>query len=423
MLGVQLSSVIGLLERFIQVREYSVACAQQLESDDYCLQAAPFTSPPKWHLAHTTWFFETFLLKAYLAEYQTQSAVFPVLFNSYYNGIGEQFARPKRGLLSRPTIEEVLTYRKLVDEGVHELLSNESHPEWADIQSRLRLGLEHERQHQELFFTDIKYSLSQNPLYPCYCKPELVSPSENVSFVWRRFEGGLIECGGVDGGGSFCFDNELPHHRVWVEPFELANRLVTNREYQLFIDDGGYERSELWLSDGWAMVQSKNWISPLYWIEKCGEAMEYSLYGLIPLDPNVPVSHISAYEADAYARWSGARLASEFEWEHAVNTNLPEVNSANINWLHPQPPIDGKGLLQCYNACWQWTKSSYSPYPGYSPAEGAIGEYNGKFMANQLVLRGGSVVTHADHVRPTYRNFLYPCDRWQFTGIRLARDV
>ena len=406
---------------FRTTRDESVAFCAPLDVEDYALQADAFASPPKWHLAHTTWFFETFLLKPFARDYTTPEPLYEVLFNSYYNGIGEQFPRPRRGLLSRPTVAEVLDYRRQVDRAMQTLLAHADHPDRDEILARTRLGIEHERQHQELFFTDIKYSLSVNPLMPAYERRDPGVAAEPGPMRYLGYPGGIAEIG--FSGGSFCFDNELPRHRVFLEPFELADRLVTNAEYQAFIDDGGYRRPELWLSDGWATVVEQGWQAPLYWRERDGQAMEYTLGGLVARNPAAPVCHVSGYEADAFARWSGARLPTEQEWEFAAGTApAPDGGVADAQ-LHPQPAVPGSGLRQLYGQCWQWTGSAYSPYPGFARADGAIGEYNGKFMSNQWVLRGGSCVSRADHVRATYRNFFYPPDRWQFSGIRLARTA
>jgi ergothioneine biosynthesis protein EgtB len=409
----------ALTQRYRDTRAQSLAFCEPLATEDYGLQAEAFTSPPKWHLAHTTWFFETFLLKPFLEDYQTLEPRYEVMFNSYYNGIGEQHPRPKRGLLSRPTVAEVRDYRALVDEGIERLLAESDHPARDDILARVELGIEHECQHQELFFTDLKWSLAENPLLPTYvAQPEGDTP-EPVRQSWHPFDGGLVETG-FDGDG-FCFDNELPRHQVFVEPFALAGRLVTNGEFGIFIDDGGYQRPELWLADGWDAVQTQGWAAPYYWRERDGEALEYTLHGLqLRCDAN-PVCHVSGYEADAYARWANARLPTEHEWELAAADAPDPDGGMDSGHYHPRP-ARGEGLQQLYGDCWQWTRSAYGPYPGYRPSPGAIGEYNGKFMSSQWVLRGGSCVSKAAHVRASYRNFFYPPDRWQFSGIRLARD-
>jgi ergothioneine biosynthesis protein EgtB len=342
-----------------------------------------------------------------------------VLFNSYYNGIGKQFARARRGLLSRPLVSEVLAYREHVDKAMTQLLSDSSHPQYTTVVERCVLGLEHEMQHQELFFTDLKYSLGENPLAPAYLTADQpVVTTGEVPLRWIEGSSGIIEIG--HSSDSFCFDNELPRHKTYLQPFEMANRLVTNGEYQQFIDDGGYRRPELWLADGWSDLQLNQKQQPHYWLDRDGEALEFTLHGMRRRDPRQPVCHINGYEADAYARWAGARLPTEMEWE-SLAAGLPITGGGVDDGIfHPQA-ANGSGLLQLYGACWQWTQSAYSPYPGFSSAEGAIGEYNGKFMSNQWVLRGGSCVTRQQHLRHTYRNFFYPQDCWQFSGIRLAR--
>jgi ergothioneine biosynthesis protein EgtB len=417
-----MTSRLSLAERFSHTREQSVAACKLLSIEDYGLQAEDFTSPPKWHLAHTSWFFETFLLKPYLHGYQVLNEQYSYLFNSYYNGVGEQFPRPRRGLLSRPTVAQVLDYRHHVDHHLLQLLAREDHPERQEILRRCALGIEHEQQHQELFYTDLKYSLFCNPLYPVYC-PFLgdLAVSSGSAAGWQRYDGGLIDIG--HGGAGFAFDNEGPRHRFYLHPFELATRLVTNGEFLGFIEDGGYRNPELWLADGWAELQTSGWCRPHYWIEREGALLEYTLHGLLPLLPDQPVCHISAYEADAYARWAGGRLPTEMEWEAAAAGQAVDAAGVDDGVYQPQPCARGDGLHQLYGECWQWTSSAYHPYPGYAPAAGAIGEYNGKFMANQWVLRGGSCVSKAEHLRATYRNFFYPRDRWQFTGLRLARTL
>ncbi len=408
-----------LVAAFRLTRDRSVADCASLEPEDYALQAAVFASPPKWHLAHTSWFFETFLLKPFLADYQAIDDRYEVLFNSYYNGVGEQHPREQRGLLSRPSLSEVLAYRRHVDEAMLGLLE-ESHDEAEVIHQRTVLGIEHERQHQELMYTDIKYSLAANPLLPAFDAEgwgRAATPARKQ--LWDAFEGGLVEQGFA--GTGFCFDNELPRHPVFLQPFELADRLVTNEEYQAFVDDGGYERPELWLADGWAFLQENDCRAPLHWLERDGEALEFTLAGVQQREDARPVCHVSGYEADAFARWSNARLPTEGEWEFAVK-QLGECAQGRDTQtgLHPVASRAADDR-QYFGACWQWTQSAYSPYPGFRPAAGAIGEYNGKFMSNQWVLRGGSCVTWSSQARPTYRNFFYPQDRWQFSGIRLAR--
>jgi ergothioneine biosynthesis protein EgtB len=410
----------AIAQLYRDTRAQSVDFCAPLSNEDYGLQADVFVSPPKWHLAHTTWFFETFLLKAFSTAYETPDPHYAVLFNSYYNGIGEQFPRAQRGLLSRPTVREVFDYRSRVDEAMAALLMAHNHPAREDIIERTVLGVEHERQHQELFFTDLKYSLALNPMLPTYIQAGIATEASTSPVQWCSYAGGLVETG-FDGEG-FCFDNELPRHKTYLEPFELANRLVTNGEYQQFIDDGAYRRPELWLADGWSTVQAQAWQAPQYWLERDGEALEYTLHGLLPRLESNPVCHVSGYEADAYARWANARLPTEAEWELAANAAPAASRGVDEGYYHPRPAAGREGLQQLYGDCWQWTQSAYSPYPGFRPSAGAIGEYNGKFMSNQWSLRGGSCVSKAAQLRPSYRNFFYPQDRWQFSGIRLARN-
>ncbi len=406
-------------QAFTATREQSLALCAPLENEDYSLQAAVFASPPKWHLAHTSWFFETFILKCFADGYRSQHPQYEVLFNSYYNGIGEQFPRGQRGLLSRPTVADVVAYREIVDREMTTLLSEQGHAQRQQILERTVLGIEHERQHQELFFTDLKYSLSVNPLFPAYRTADSCDAVDVSPLQWLCYEGGLQSIG-YDGEG-FCFDNELPRHQIFLQPFSLADRLVSNGEFGDFISDGGYQRPELWLSDGWACVQECSWSGPQYWYKRDGEALEYTLHGLQPRVASSPVCHVSYYEADAYARWAGARLPTEAEWEVAAAGAAAAQGGFDQDPLHPIAPAAGPGLRQLYSDCWQWTQTAYGAYLGFTASDGAIGEYNGKFMSNQMVLRGGSCVSKADQLRPSYRNFFYPQDRWQFSGIRLAR--
>ena len=420
---------ISVAHQFEMIRRQSEEYCEPLQIEDFGLQAAPETSPPKWHLAHTTWFFETFVLKPFQKGFEPWHPQFEHLFNSYYNGVGEQFPRPQRGLLSRPSVDEVLDYRHAVDKQILTLLGDQKHPDRASILMRIELGLHHEQQHQELFFTDIKYSLSVNPLNPAY-SPAANAHQDNTHqsnayqnnarpepLRWHRYEGGLL-CTGHQ-SDSFCYDNETPAHRSFVEPFVFANRLTTNSEYLAFVEDAGYQRPELWLADGWTHVQQHGWRTPLYWRKQQGGWFEYTLRGLQPLNPAYPVCHVSAYEADAFARWRGARLPTEFEWE-AVAQSLPvDGQFIEAGEYHPKPAV-GTTLQQLFGTLWEWTSSAYAPYPNFEPVAGALGEYNGKFMCNQLVLRGGSCVSSRSHLRASYRNFFYPQDRWQFSGIRLA---
>ena len=423
---------VSLSKLYRETREQSLLACRPLETEDFGLQAEAFTSPPKWHLAHTSWFFETFLLKPFLEHYRTPNEQYQVLFNSYYNGVGEQFARGRRGLLSRPTLEEVMAYRAHVDHAMAQLLDDADHPQRDTITTRCRLGIEHEQQHQELFYTDLKYSLSVNPLYPAYnsAKPDsptlLPETTDQTDLQWREYGGGVVTVG-VDTdqaeGYEFAFDNEGPAHSSYLNPYALANRLVTNAEFQAFIDDGGYQRPEYWLADGWAIVQQEQWRQPLYWLDRDSRPLHFTLRGLQARDPHQAVCHLSGYEADAYASWAGARLPTEMEWESAARAQPFTPTDFDPEKLHPSQARGDEPLLQLYGDCWQWTGSAYRPYPGFRASPGAIGEYNGKFMANQWVLRGGSCVSQRGHVRPTYRNFFYPQDRWQFSGLRLARDL
>ncbi|MFL6578018.1 MAG: ergothioneine biosynthesis protein EgtB, partial [Povalibacter sp.] len=376
--------------------------------------------PAKWHLAHTSWFFEHFVLKPHAHHYRLFNDAFGYLFNSYYQTVGPMHERPQRGLLTRPSVAEVKRYRAHVDEHMERLLNREDCAE--RVGELVTLGLNHEEQHQELMFTDLKHLFFNNPLRPVYrSAPAHVTASSSEASRFVSFEGGVFEVGAT--GKEFCFDNETPRHRVLVEPYALADRLVSNAEYLEFIHDGGYRRPDFWLSDGWSTVSSQGWTRPLYWSEALDT--EFTLAGVQALDPASPVCHLSYYEADAYARWAGARLPTEDEWELAAGATpvsgnlLGHIEEAT---LHPQPASGVSRLRQLYGDVWEWTASPYTAYPGYRAPSGAIGEYNGKFMCNQLVLRGGSCVTPADHVRATYRNFFYPHARWQFMGLRLARN-
>jgi ergothioneine biosynthesis protein EgtB len=381
--------------RFQTVRAASLALAEPLSDEDCCAQSMPEASPIKWHLAHTTWFFETFILERMEHGFKPFHAAFRVLFNSYYNGVGEKHPRPHRGLLTRPSMAEVRAYRANVDERMAMQISAGITPELASL---ITLGLQHEQQHQELMLTDVKHLLAQNPLMPAYrpVPPPAADPAGPLS--WHAFEGGLADIG--YGGDGFCFDNELPRHRTYVAPFELGSRLVTNGEYLAFVEAGGYRDTSLWLAEGWDWVNAQRLSAPIYWLQREHRWHEFTLHGVAPLDLRAPAAHLSMFEADAYARWAGARLPTEAEWE---------VASAD------------QRMQQLFGHCWQWTSSSYSPYPGYSPVEGALGEYNGKFMVNQYVLRGSSQATPSGHARASYRNFFPATARWQFTGIRLAR--
>lgn len=402
----------ALAARYLTVRACTELLCQPLQPEDYQLQSMPDCSPPKWHLAHTTWFFETFVLAAHSGGFKPFHPHFGFLFNSYYDAVGDRWPRPDRGLLSRPTVAEVAAYRKATDDRLHELLVTADEKSFAVVAPMVELGLNHEEQHQELLLTDLKHALGKNPLRPVYAPPSERSSTPFAQLAWRNHPAGLTWVGHA--GGGFAFDNEGPRHRVFVDGFHLASRLVTNGEYTHFIQDGGYARPDLWLSDGWAAKRRNGWTSPLYWE---GVDRAFTLHGEQSLDPHAPVCHVSYYEADAYARWAGARLPTEFEWETAVGDRPVAGEFLGDHVFHPTR-ADGD-----FGSVWVWTASPYTAYPGYRPPAGALGEYNGKFMCNQMVLRGGSCVTPTGHVRPTYRNFFPPDARWQFSGIRLARDA
>ena len=441
------------------MRARSLELAAPLTAEDQQVQSMPDVSPTKWHLAHVTWFFETFLLGPRLAEYQAFDPAFAYLFNSYYEQVGERHPRPLRGLLSRPTLEAVHAYRAHVDQAMDRLIAGASPSTWAEIEPLVELGLNHEQQHQELILMDIKHVLWSNPLAPAYSSarssPSGGSPAEGreggshapasglqppspaspvlppmggdlpaaPKLEWLDFDGGLVEVG-HDGAG-FAFDNEGPRHKLWLEPFRLASRLSTCGEYLGFIADGGYARPELWLSDGWAAVRAEGWSAPLYWRQaEDGGWIIFTLAGPKQLDPDEPVSHLSYYEADAFARWCGARLPTEGEWESAAvrATSAADTNLADARLYHPRRASE-HGLQQMIGDVWEWTMSPYVAYPRYRPPEGAVGEYNGKFMSGQMVLRGGAAVTPDDHVRISYRNFFPPAARWAFSGVRLAADA
>jgi ergothioneine biosynthesis protein EgtB len=385
----------SIAQRYRQVRDATAALTASLSAEDCQVQSMPDVSPAKWHLAHTAWFFETFLLTPLLPDYRPFDPAYAVLFNSYYVGVGERYPRPQRGLLTRPSLEEVYAYRQHVDLAMERLMAQVPAAAWSML---VELGINHEEQHQELILMDIQHVLSCNPLDPVYRRAAASDLSE-CGCEWARIPGGLYEIGHA--GGSFAFDNEAPRHRVWLEPFEIADRLVTAGDFLRFIEDGGYRRPELWLSDGWDTAEAQGWTAPLYWQQSGGHWTRFSLSGRAAVDPDEPVLHVSYYEADAYARWAGCRLPTEAEWEVSA---------------------DQSALRQVGDWGWQWTASPYVAYPGFAPAAGAVGEYNGKFMINQYVLRGGSLATPEGHSRLTYRNFFPPAARWAFSAIRLARS-
>ncbi len=412
-----------LADRYAAVRAFSQTLCETLEPEDCCIQSMPDVSPTRWHLAHTTWFFETFILAAQ-KNYQPRHTQYRHLFNSYYNAIGKQFSRERRGLLSRPTVAQVMQYRREIDEEMAHLLADNSFDPHGDLVALVELGLNHEQQHQELMLTDIKHVLSWNPLFPSY-RPGDFSTAAAPPAGWTNFEEGLYEIGHA--GEGFAYDNESPRHRVFLESFRISNRLVTCGEYLEFIDDSGYRRPELWLSDGWKQIAAQPWQAPMYWHKIDGQWHEFTLAGLRPLNREQPVCHVSFFEAEAFARWAGARLPTEAEWEIAsqqdpIAGNWADTLIAAGRAIHPQSDANPAAQpAQMFAAVWQWTGSAYLGYPGYRPAEGAVGEYNGKFMCNQFVLRGGSCATPSGHIRRTYRNFFPPEARWQFTGLRLAR--
>ncbi|HEY6897446.1 MAG TPA: ergothioneine biosynthesis protein EgtB, partial [Rhodocyclaceae bacterium] len=376
-------------------------------------------SPTKWHLAHTSWFFEAVVLAPMVGGYRPWDARCHYLFNSYYESLGPRQPRPQRGMITRPAAAEILQYRAHVDRAVLELLAGADGQRAATL---IELGLQHEQQHQELLLTDIKHALSLNPYDPVYTATIAPTAATAVPFAWCDFPGGEVQIGHA--GDGFAYDNEQPRHAALLRPYQLANRLTTCGEYLAFIADGGYRRPELWLSDGWAAVNAAGWQAPLYWREEDRGAWSlYTLHGRHPLDPAQPVCHLSFYEAAAYAAWAGARLPTEFEWEAAVADQPPAGRFLDPRWLQPRAATPGPGLLQAFGDAWEWTRSSYDPYPGFRPLPGAVGEYNGKFMVGQLVLRGGSCVSPPGHLRASYRNFFPPAARWQFSGLRLARDL
>ena len=418
---------IDWMARYRRVRAATEALAAPLSPEDQQIQSMPDASPTKWHLAHTAWFFETFLLTPSLADYAPLDPRYAYLFNSYYEAVGERHPRPLRGLITRPTSVQVLDYRAHVDAGMARLIETASDAAWPAIRDLIELGLHHEEQHQELILMDIKHAFSCNALLPAYRETSGRAPARSAKPLgWLSFESGLHEIG-HDAEG-FAFDNEGPRHKVWVECFDLADRLSTAGEYLAFMQDGGYARPDLWLSDGWAAVQREGWRAPLYWREGEGGWRVFTLEGERAVDPADPVCHLSFYEADAFARWSGARLPTEAEWEIAAGSQhspAKEVDhpSTEDRPLHPALASSGAGLRQVGDALWQWTASAYLPYPGFHTAAGAVGEYNGKFMSGQMVLRGGACISAPGHTRITYRNFFPPEARWAFSGVRLARNV
>jgi ergothioneine biosynthesis protein EgtB len=409
----------SLRDRLMATRRLSLRLSEPLSDEDQVVQAMDDASPTKWHLAHTTWFFEAFVLPRFMPGYHIFDDSFEYCFNSYYESVGPRHPRPKRGLLTRPSTEAVRAYRAHVDDALEEFLAQGLPPE---AEAFIELGINHEQQHQELLLTDILSLFSAGPLKPAYREADPgVSTHAAVQLAFMPFEGGIYEVG-HDGNG-FAYDNEGPRHEQLVRPFKLANRCVTNAEWIEFIKDGGYETATLWLADGWNTVNGQDWRGPLYFEEAEGGYMQMSLLGYRPVDPAAPVTHVSFFEADAFARWAGYRLPSEFEWEVASAGRPVEGRDLGADHLRPLPADAGDGLRQMFGDVWEWTASAYLPYPGFRPEPGAVGEYNGKFMCNQFVLKGGSCATPQGHVRRTYRNFFYPHQRWQFTGLRLAADA
>jgi ergothioneine biosynthesis protein EgtB len=405
----------SLIDDLMRVRATTVSLCDPLEPEDCVVQSAPETSPAKWHLAHTTWFFETFVLQPFVKTYEPFHAEFAFLFNSYYESVGSFYPRKDRGLLTRPSFSSILAYRHHVDAHLTALLSDASHQHANDIAARCVLGLHHEQQHQELLLTDVKHLFSRNPLRPAYRDRVADAASQTGDWQWLSYPAGVYETG--YGGTKFAFDNEMPTHRNYVEAFRIASRPVTNGEFVEFVQDGAYSKPTLWLSDGWQTVRERSWTAPLYWEQRDGIWWQFTLSGMHQINPAEPVCHVSYYEADAFARWAGKRLPTETEWEIAARDATQDGNFFDSGRLHPQPCTTGTTF---FGDVWEWTSSAYSPYPGYCASAGALGEYNGKFMINQQVLRGGSCVTSRSHIRATYRNFFYPHERWQFKGLRLA---
>jgi len=411
-----------LIAYYSNIRAFTEKLCEPLETEDYVIQTMPDVSPTKWHLGHTSWFFEAFVLGKADPNYKSIHPLYTYLFNSYYIQVGERWFRQHRGLLSRPTVKDIFEYRKFVNENVLEFIENADEKIYKEYATIIEIGLNHEQQHQELLLTDIKHVLSINPLNPVYSARENIIQNGLAEMKWVNIDGGIYEIGNE--GNEFCYDNETPRHKDFLNPFMLANRLVTNGEFLEFIEDGSYEKAPLWLSDGWAIIESEKWKAPFYWEKKDGEWWNFTLNGFRKVNPKEPVTHISYYEADAFAAWRDLRLPTEAEWEVASRKLNYEGNFVDKEIYHPTSLRNEKdGLNQMYGDVWEWTRSSYSPYPGYNPLPGALGEYNGKFMSSQMVLRGGSCATSQSHIRNTYRNFFPPHSRWQFMGLRLAKDV
>ncbi len=413
------------MRRYRAIRARTEALAAPLTAEDQTVQSMSDASPTKWHRAHTSWFFEEFLLKPFARGYRAFDPAYGYLFNSYYEGAGARHPRPARGLLSRPGIGEIARYRAHIDEALESLIARSGDADWTEIAPLLELGLNHEEQHQELILMDIKHVFASSPLDPVYAKPAPSMRRSAAPLEFREFDEGLREIG--HRGAGFAFDNEGPRHKVWLDAYRLGSRLATNGEYLAFIEDGGYRTPALWLSEGWSTVQQAGWEAPLYWRRDDGAWTIFTLAGRRPIDRDEPVCHVSYYEADAFARWSGKRLPSEAEWETAAaETGIAMTgNLMDRGRLHPEPAGATRAgtLDQMIGDAWEWTASAYAAYPGFRPLAGTIGEYNGKFMSNQMVLRGGAAVTPEGHVRLSYRNFFPPGSRWAFGGIRLAEDA
>jgi ergothioneine biosynthesis protein EgtB len=412
----------NLIERFFEIRSFTEKLTAPLETEDYVVQAVEKTSPAKWHLAHTSWFFEAFILKKGKSDYKSLHPQYDYIFNSYYVQTSDPHCRDKRGNLSRPTVKQVYEFRSYINDQMAEFIERMNEKEMNEWVSVIEIGLHHEQQHQELLLTDLKFMFAQNPLYPIYS--ERVRPKSEIhpELKWVSFEEGIYKVGHA--GGHFGYDNEFPQHKTYLHPFKIASRLVTNGEYLEFMKADGYKNTKWWLDEGFSAIEREEWNSPLYWIIRSGEWHHYTLNGIEPIDLNEPVTHISYFEADAFARWKGCRLPTEQEWEIASEEVPVEGNFVDSQYFHPAPATgENKKLNQMFGDVWQWTQSSYAPYPGYEPFPGALGEYNGKFMVNQYVLRGGSCATSRSHFRKTYRNFFHTDARWQFSGIRLAKDT
>jgi ergothioneine biosynthesis protein EgtB len=412
-----------LLQQYKQIRGFSKQIVSPLEVEDFVIQSIPDVSPPKWHLAHTTWFFETFILIPYLKDFTRFNDTYDYLFNSYYETHGKPYPRDARGLLARPSVEEIFQYREYVDDHMKSLLEQCNCEILAEVEPIIEIGLHHEQQHQELLVTDIKYNFSINPLKPLYQETAVKKQTSVPALNWVHFNEGIVETGHSSEG--FSFDNERPVHKSWLDRYAIANRPVTNGEFISFMESGGYEKPEYWLSEGWSIVKSEQWQAPLYWEKVDGIWYTFTMSGMQKVDEDEPVTHISFYEADAYARWAGYRLPTETEWEHAMFKQEMVGNFADDGRFHPSADYnkEKESMKKAFGDVWEWTSSPYVPYPRSKPLEGTLGEYNAKFMCNQLVLRGGSCATHSTHMRLTYRNFFHPDKRWQFSGVRLAKDL